>query len=184
MAFRDLKYEDIKNTFRIEDGDLYRLNKYRKPYTFTKVEMNPNHIAGYTHIRFGRDNILAHRVVWVIHNKEDIPPGMEIDHINGDRTDNSIQNLRLVDSRANKLNQIRHRNKHVYGCHFNKTTGEWFSRVYLGDYIRMVGKYKTEKEAEIAQRIAHSVLSELIDSKFVDYVKECVEEYLLSEDVL
>ena len=36
-----------------------------------------------------------HNVVWITHNGE-VPEGYELDHIDGDKTNNSIANLRLV----------------------------------------------------------------------------------------
>ena len=36
-----------------------------------------------------------HSVVWITHNGE-VPEGMELDHIDGDKSNNSILNLRLV----------------------------------------------------------------------------------------
>lgn len=50
---------------------------------------------------FGR-KVLAHRAAWVIHHGE--WPKDQIDHINGDRTDNRIANLRDVDASMNMLN--------------------------------------------------------------------------------
>jgi hypothetical protein len=45
----------------------------------------------------------AHRIVWVMHNGP-IPDGMQIDHVDGDGTNNRIENLRLVTPTENKRN--------------------------------------------------------------------------------
>lgn len=44
---------------------------------------------GYTYVKFMRKSFMAHRVIYEIING-DIPIGMEIDHINHDRSDNRI----------------------------------------------------------------------------------------------
>lgn len=49
----------------------------------------------------------CHRIVWELHNGP-IPSGMLIDHINGVKTDNRIQNLRLATKAQNGHNQVRH----------------------------------------------------------------------------
>lgn len=46
----------------------------------------------------------AHRIIYeVVHNQE-IPPGLEIDHINGNRHDNAASNLRVVSHLDNVRN--------------------------------------------------------------------------------
>ena len=53
-----------------------------------------------------RHQMRLHRAIWLfVHGA--IPDGMDLDHINGDRTDNRIANLRLVTPKENKANSIR-----------------------------------------------------------------------------
>lgn len=51
-----------------------------------------------------RKQVKAHRIVWIASNGL-IPSDLQIDHINRDRTDNRLENLRLVTSRENCLNR-------------------------------------------------------------------------------
>lgn len=46
----------------------------------------------------------AHRVIYAMHHGEWPAPGLEIDHINGIRHDNRIENLRLVTRDQNRAN--------------------------------------------------------------------------------
>ena len=59
---------------------------------------------GYYRVKFGGQDVLAHRIVWVLHNGP-IPQGMQIDHIDGDRTNNDVRNLRLASVSQNLQNQ-------------------------------------------------------------------------------
>ena len=47
-----------------------------------------------------------HRWVWTQHHGE-IPKGMEIDHINGKRDDNRIENLQMLTKKQNNLHTIK-----------------------------------------------------------------------------
>lgn len=59
--------------------------------------------AKYYYVYYEGKEILAHRVVWQLHYGE-IPNGSEIDHIDGDRYNNKVENLRLVSPKRNKRN--------------------------------------------------------------------------------
>ena len=52
----------------------------------------------------------AHRIVWMVANQQDIPPGMEINHENGLGEDNHPENLALVTHPQNVAHAI-----HVLG---------------------------------------------------------------------
>lgn len=80
----------------------------------------------------------CHRLIWVM-VYGDIPDGMEIDHINGDGTDNRLDNLRLVTSSGNKKNRaLGSDNKSGYhGIYWNREMKKWVCQawsdgVYLG----------------------------------------------------
>lgn len=58
---------------------------------------------GYVVIRLDGLNYHAHRLAWLLHHG--VWPAMEIDHINGERADNRIANLRDVDRSTNMSNR-------------------------------------------------------------------------------
>lgn len=57
---------------------------------------------GYIKVTVRKKDVLAHRLAWRIHYGE--WPNGELDHINRDRTDNRIENLRAVDRVENCRN--------------------------------------------------------------------------------
>lgn len=109
--------------------------------------MNTVHNQGYLCGKILGKSLLAHRVAWVI-AYGDWPKG-EIDHINGDRTDNRIKNLRDVGREDNARNCAMRRDNtsgHV-GVHFNKRHGTWAATVG-GKHI---GSYSTKEDAIAAR---------------------------------
>ncbi len=75
----------------------------------------------------------VHRVVWIITTGNDIDNLLDIDHINGNRSDNRLSNLRLVKEIVNR------RNKKKMTSNSSGYTGVGFrKRVILGvqyDYV-------------------------------------------------
>lgn len=62
----------------------------------------------YYAVRDGKRLYLVHRLVWILHNKIDIPSGMVVDHIDGNSLNNSINNLRVVTPQQNASNKGKH----------------------------------------------------------------------------
>ena len=65
-------------------------------------EAGTNHPDGYRHMKINHKCYLAHRLAWLyVHGEW---PDGQIDHINGNRKDNRIENLRLVCNKQNSEN--------------------------------------------------------------------------------
>lgn len=60
-------------------------------------------VNGYIVIRLKNKDLLAHRLAWIFTYGE-IPDGIFIDHIDGDRSNNAISNLRLCTNNENMQN--------------------------------------------------------------------------------
>jgi len=60
--------------------------------------------TGYLSVKIGEGRYKVHRIIWKLYHGTDIPDLQQIDHINRDRTDNRIGNLRVVTPRENRLN--------------------------------------------------------------------------------
>lgn len=66
--------------------------------------------AGYRNVKLMGRLYQAHRLLWVLRTGNDIPAGMEIDHVDGNRANNSPLNLRLATHSDNAKNRTRSRN--------------------------------------------------------------------------
>lgn len=98
------------------------------------------------------ERLLAHRVVWVLVHGE---WPVEIDHINGNRSDNRLTNLRNV-TRAENCKNIKS-GKGSFGVYQDKKTGRWYAQIRVNGKNKHLGTYATEKEAIDRRKQAEKV---------------------------
>jgi len=118
------------------------------------AEMKPyNGGGGYRYGSIGGRPISAHRVIWMIFYDEE---PLVIDHINGDRSDNRIENLRNTTlAENNKNRRISTRNKHGQsGVDFWKPRQKWRARVWKDNKGIVIGYFDTKEEAISARKKA------------------------------
>jgi len=123
--------------------------RYENKRAFTAKTASGYHVG-----RFDGVNIYAHRVAWVFHSG-DWPDG-EIDHINGDRTDNRIANLRAVTTALNAKNKrMDARNSSgVTGVYWHKSAKRWAVSIgnkSLGCFVEFQDAVNARRAEEIAQ---------------------------------
>lgn len=110
---------------------------------------------GYLSVGFGRSEFYIHRIVWEMHNGS-IPDLMQIDHIDQIRTNNKIENLRLVTSAENNRNQtMQHNNTSGYtGVTWRKDRCKWSARIEFEGKVRYLGNFSKFDEAVAARKLA------------------------------
>lgn len=127
---------------------------------------SPNN-DGYVKVLIDGTYHSAHRVIWLMVHGEWVEyPQHEIDHINGDRSDNRLNNLRKVTKSENQRNAGRRVNNTsgVHGVNwkpkYNSTQGDgrWVARIWNGPRHVYLGAFKSLHEAQIARRAAERVL--------------------------
>ena len=140
-------YEEISKYFKLdEQGNLWK--RYGKSSTWKPCHQNKTDKLGYLQVSFKGINYLQHRIIYCLHTKLEIPIALDIDHINGLRHDNSIDNLRLVSPRENCQNRSRHRNGGLVGATYIKQRKKWEARIYLSKNERVsLGYFNSEVEA-------------------------------------
>ena len=107
-----------------------------------------DHPDGYKHISVGGKLYLTHRIVWLLYHGE--WPDGQIDHINGDRADNRLGNLRIATHGQNRANSRTQKTKTGFkGVTVNKY-GKIHAAIRSGGKSYHLGTYKTLEEAHTA----------------------------------
>jgi hypothetical protein len=110
-------------------------------------------------IGVGGKRYYAHRLAWAFAVGQ-IPDGMEIDHINGDATDNRLANLRLATKKQNQENvKLRADSSSGYrGVSLDKKSGKW--RAYLSHKKKRInlGFFASQESANAAVITARAEL--------------------------
>lgn len=107
---------------------------------------------GYLRMSILGKTVLAHRVVWAIEHGE--WPNGHIDHINGIRTDNRVENLRVVSVQENNKNTSRARKNSTGACGVYRFRGKF--RAQIGSRGKQIhlGCFNTLEDAVAARRKA------------------------------
>lgn len=75
----------------------------------------------------------------------------EIDHIDGDRSNNAISNLRLATRTQNNVNSKRPSGRSgLKGAYLDLRTRKWYSQIQIGGQVRYLGSFNTPEEAHMA----------------------------------
>ena len=120
-------------------------------------EVGSFNAAGYRQFSVYGKHYYTHRVVWELHNGS-IPEGMEIDHINRNKADNRIENLRVVNRLENSINQDHK------GCWLHKG-GKWTAQIKRYGKRTHLGVFDTEAEASAAYQKAKEEYEDAIKTK-------------------
>jgi hypothetical protein len=113
---------------------------------------------GYRRVSIETRKLLAHRVAWAIHYGAD-PGEMEIDHRDGNKSNNRIDNLRLA-TKPNNGHNARTRSDNtsgVKGVSLDRRRGTWVAQVVDGT-TRHSRAFPTIEEATAAIRTAREKL--------------------------
>jgi hypothetical protein len=114
---------------------------------------------GYVRARVDMKTYGVHRLAW-LYVKGQFPAG-EVDHINGNRRDNRIENLRDVSKASNLQNQKRAQagsRSGLLGAYYNQ--GKWRAAIQTNGMNKNLGNFNTPEEAHqaylAAKRVLHS----------------------------
>jgi hypothetical protein len=165
MKRTDLTPQELQRRldYNPETGNFIWLPVKRENFTSDRIHKSWNSryagkragtpFQGYVMISINKRHFLAHRLAWF--HFYGFWPQADIDHINGDRSDNRISNLRDVTRLENRRNSSMHgRNKSgTSGVDWFKPASLWRARIYDAGKEVNIGYFKSKEEA-VAARLA------------------------------
>lgn len=100
---------------------------------------------GYRIISLHKNILPAHHIVWHMFNGEFIEVGYDLDHIDGDRLNNRIENLRVSTRSQNLMNKSGYGKTSPYKGVYQHKSGNFYAR-FRDAYL---GTYNTQEEAAL-----------------------------------
>lgn len=109
---------------------------------------------GYLEISVGEEKYSAHKLAWYITHGE--YPNPSIDHINGDKQDNRIENLRLSTPLENMRNRGKNENNTTgYNGVYLSSSGRYRARIKINGKLIGLGTFDTVELAAAARKSAN-----------------------------
>jgi hypothetical protein len=154
--------EELRELLRYDpdDGHLYWL-KIGKGVSSARLDTPAgviHRIKRYRIIGVRRRVYTAHRLIWLyVHGEW---PDGEIDHIDGDRANNKITNLRDVSHKQNMANRCRHSNNMIgmKGVSWRPRDNRWRAQIWDAGKARHLGYFASAAEAKSAYDFAARAL--------------------------
>ena len=139
--------ENVRDLFDYRDGSLYwKVNHVNDvcpgDRAGCKTESFPYETLGY-----GRKNFLTHRIIYLWHHGE--CPSF-IDHIDQDKTNNRIENLRPTNKSKNAHNSDHVNSSSGYRGVRKKSDTQYLARIRDNYKEVYLGTYRTAEEASAA----------------------------------
>ena len=137
-----LEKDLLNSLFRYQDGALF----WRKSGSGRNTDKEAGYIErdGYRRIMLNRKHIPSHRIIYSMFHG-DIADSLHIDHINGKRSDNRIENIRVVTIQENHFNRTS-----AKGYCFMKDRNKYKANIKIDGKSKHLGNFDTPEEARSA----------------------------------
>lgn len=155
MDTKKLTKDYLQEIFEYKDGNLY----WKLPNKRTLIQgkkAGSIRKDGYVCIGVNKKIYKAHRLIFMMFNGY-MP--LEVDHINGDKNDNRIENLREVNHSQNSMNRkLRIDNtSESKGVNWSKTNKSWVVRVAINGIRKFIGYFKDFELADLVSKEAREL---------------------------
>lgn len=153
MAKKILTQEYLHTLFEYKDGLLF--TKVRRSNIKIGSKVGNQHYSGYIFTSINSKHYAIHRIIFCMHYG--FFPKL-IDHINGDRSDNRIENLRIATVAENNRNaKIRLNNTSgSKGVHFVKQINKWLVQIQINKQKKYFGCFEDFELADLVAQEARN----------------------------
>ena len=142
--------------FEYRDGVLY-WKKHNQAKKYLGKSVGSINKLGYYNTRHKNVNYNVHRIVFLMHHGY-LPE--VIDHIDGNPSNNKIENLRAATHGLNKCNQVLYKSNTsgVKGVFWDENNKNWKAQINFGGKRRYLGRFKLLSDAEEFVNLARDML--------------------------
>ena len=138
-----LTYEELHEKYYYEDGKLY----YKKN---NKIAGGFHKSTGYFNIEIEKRCFGVHRIIFALLTKS---TPIVVDHCDGNRTNNNIDNLRSASYQQNAFNRATATNNTsgIKGVYWNKDKKKWRAHIKIDNKQEHLGYFNTLEDAKTAR---------------------------------
>lgn len=154
MKTNEINFNDVNDLLYYKDGGLY-WKKFMGGYAKKDSKAGSLHKSGYVHIQLNKKIYKEHRLVYVLFNKH--CPDF-LDHIDGNRSNNRIENIRPATKGQNNKNSKTPitNTSSIKGVGY--WHGRWRARIDCDKKHIFVGYFNTKEEAKLGIMKAREAL--------------------------
>lgn len=159
MEYREITFRD--NLLRVyPDGEILRMvtvtNQSGKKGEWVTCNNSTNY-CGYYETTIKGKMVKCHRIIGMVYLDLDIDnPKIQIDHINRIRSDNRVENLRIVTHQQNAFNC-----SNTKGYTFRKDLNKYLARICINGTEKYLGCFDTAEEAReryLQEKAVHHII--------------------------
>ncbi len=146
------------NRYSISSFGRIKCNDFRHTGIESLLKLKKEKSGGYYSVHIRPRIYKVHRLVWDIFMGEYDTRKKQVNHIDGDKSNNRLDNLELVYIRENQSHsQQKIHSKTKTGCYFQGHINKWVAQISYNGKQRYLGSFLTQDEAH--QRYLQEVAS-------------------------
>jgi hypothetical protein len=154
----EVKMTDIaalaREWFKYEDGKLFWAKDKTNGIKAGNEAGCIHAASGYRVVRLAGKLYKTHRLIWYIFNG--CPGTLVIDHIDGDKLNNKIENLRAVTQKVNSRNR-KDKSEPYTGVTYVTSRQRYVAQITVNYKNLYLGSFKTLAEAQEARKNAETI---------------------------